>query len=82
MNPHILQLSMFSPSTVHVLPFDPRYGSDAARIYACKYTAKPEKSYYLETEQADGGAKDLPYNSVKKMLHCRTVGLCSAHNRL
>ena len=46
------------------------------------YGLRPEKSYYLETQQADGATKELPHNSVKKMLHCRTVGLCSAHNRL
>jgi len=79
-NPHNLRLSMFFPSTVHVLPFDPRYGCDAARLYATKYAGKPEKSYYLET--LTEGAKELPPNSVKKLLHCRTVGICMAHNRL
>ena len=72
LNPHNLYLAMFSPSTVHVLPFDPRHGADTARQYAGKYASKPEKWYYLET-QRDG---------VKDFLKCRTVGLCMAHNRL
>jgi len=72
LNPHNLYLAMFSPSTVHVLPFDPRYGADTARTYAGKYASKPEKWYYLET-QRDG---------VKDFLKCRTVGLCMTHNRL
>ena len=79
-NPHILQLSMFSPSNIHVLPFDPRFGCDAARLYAAKYAAKPEKSFFLETHTE--GVRDLPHNSVKKLLQCRTVGLCAAHNRI
>ena len=72
LNPHNLYLAMFSPSTVHVLPFDPRFGADSARQYAGKYASKPEKWYYLETER-DG---------VKDFLKCRTVGLCMTHNRL
>ena len=36
---------MYSPSTVHVLPFDPSYGGDTARQYAGKYASKPEKWY-------------------------------------
>lgn len=72
LNPHNLYLAMFSPSTVHVLPFDPRFGADTARQYAGKYASKPEKWYYLET-QRDG---------VKDFLKCRTVGLCMTHNRL
>ena len=70
--PHELYLAMFSPSTVNVLPFDPKHGADQARQYAAKYASKPEKWYYLETER-DG---------VKDFLKCRTVGLCMAHNRL
>ena len=42
-NPHNLYLAMFSPATVHVLPFDPQHGSDNARLYAGKYASKPEK---------------------------------------
>ena len=72
LNPHNLYLTMFSPATVHVLPFDPSHGADQARQYAGKYASKPEKWYYLETER-DG---------VKDFLKCRTVGLCMAHNRL
>eukprot|EP00973_Karenia_brevis_P086601 12009300-Karenia_brevis.AAC.1 len=63
---------MFSPSTVHVLPFDPCHGADTARQYGTKYAGKPEKYYYLEGER--GGVRDF--------LKCRTVGLCMTHNRL
>ena len=35
---------MFSPSTIHVLPFDPHHGNDNARVYAGKYASKPEKA--------------------------------------
>ena len=72
LNPHNLYLAMFSPSTVHVLPFDPHHGSESARQYAGKYASKPEKWYYLETER-DG---------IKDFLKCRTVGVCMAQNRL
>ena len=71
-NPHNLYLMMFSPSTIHVLPFDPYHGSDSARFYASKYTAKAEKWYYLET------LKD----AVRAWLQCRTFGICMCHNRL
>ena len=40
--PHNLCLSMFSPSSVNVLLFDPLRGSDQARSYAGKYASKPE----------------------------------------
>jgi hypothetical protein len=63
---------MFSPSTIHVLPFDPKFGTDQARLYASKYASKAEKWYYLDTER-DG---------VRNFLQCRTLGLCMAHNRL
>ena len=72
LNPHNLYLMMFSPSTIHVLPFDPRVGSDQARHYAGKYASKAEKWYYLETER----------NGLRNFLKCRTFGLCMAHNRL
>ena len=39
LNPHNLYLMMFSPSTIHVLPFDPQVGSDLARVYAGKYAS-------------------------------------------
>ena len=45
LNPHNWYLMMFSPSTIHVLPFDPQHGSDDARVYAGKYASKPEKDY-------------------------------------
>jgi hypothetical protein len=73
LNPHELYLAMFSPSTTHVLPFDPHEGADTARQYAGKYASKPEKHYFLETEK-EGGVRDF--------LKCRTVGLCMTHNRL
>ena len=40
--PHNLYLTMFSPSSVNVMPFDPQRGSDHARAYATKYASKPE----------------------------------------
>ena len=44
LNPHNWYLAMFSPSTIHVLPFDPYHGNDNARVYAGKYASKPEKA--------------------------------------
>ena len=35
-------LTMFAPSSVHVLAFDPYHGADTARQYAGKYASKPE----------------------------------------
>ena len=35
--PHNLYLTMFSPSSVNVMPFDPLHGADHARGYATKY---------------------------------------------
>ena len=70
--PHNLALAMYSPSTVNVLPFDPRHGADQARQYATKYACKQEPWYYLATEK----------NGVKDFLKCRNTGLCMAHNRL
>ena len=72
LNPHNIALAMFSPATVHVLPFDPCHGADTARQYATKYAGKPEKWYFLEGDRS----------GVKEFLKCRTVGLCMAHNRL
>ena len=40
--PHNLYLTMFSPSSVNVLAFDPTKGADHARAYATKYASKPE----------------------------------------
>ena len=39
--PHHLYLTMFSCSSVNVMPFDPLRGADHARAYASKYVAKP-----------------------------------------
>ena len=70
--PHNLYLTMFSPSSVNVLAFDPLHGADHARAYATKYASKPEKWYFLETV-ADG---------LKNWLKARTVGVCMAFSRL
>ena len=58
LNPHELYLAMFSPATVHCLPFDPKYGSDTARQYCGKYASKPEKWFrrVSEGECAEGGS--------------------------
>ena len=45
-------------------------------MYVTKYAAKPEKHFYMETEEA------YQKDSVKFFLKARTVGLCMAHNRL
>jgi hypothetical protein len=50
--PHELRLAVYSPSTVNVLPFDPDAGADQAKQYAGKYAAKPEKHFYVESEEA------------------------------
>lgn len=39
--PHNLYLTMFSPSTVNVMPFDPLHGANHARGYATKYCRRP-----------------------------------------
>ena len=41
--PHNLYLTVYSPSSVNVMPFDPLHGADHARAYATKYASKPEK---------------------------------------
>ena len=71
-NPHVLYLAMFSPATVHCLPFDPYHGADTARQYCAKYASKAEKWYYLETQR----------DELRDFIKARTVGLCMAHNRL
>ena len=70
--PHNLYLTVFAPSSVNVLVFDPRRGPDQARQYAAKYCSKPEPWYFLETEK----------NGLKDWLKARTVGLCMAFNRI
>jgi len=35
--PHNLYLTVFSPASVNVMPFDPLVGADHARGYATKY---------------------------------------------
>ena len=39
--PHNLYLTMFSPASVNVMPFDPLHGADHARAYATKYCRSP-----------------------------------------
>ena len=70
--PHNLYLTVFSPASVNVMPFDPTRGSDHARAYATKYCSKPEKWYFLETVA----------DALKNWLKARTVGICMAFNRL
>ena len=70
--PHNLYLTMFSPSSVNVMPFDPQRGCDHARGYATKYASKPEKWYVIEVTK----------NGLKDWLKSRTVGLCMVFNRL
>ena len=62
--PHNLYLTMYSPSNVNVVAFDPYHGADQARAYATKYARKPGQWYCMETEN----------NSLKDWLKCRTVG--------
>ena len=71
--PHNLELMMFSPATVNVLPFDPKHGADQARIYVPKYGGKPEPFFWLEHKQKD---------PVKDHILARTVGLPLCINRL
>ena len=42
--PYNWYLMMFSPATIHVLPFDPHHGNDNARVYAGKNASKPERA--------------------------------------
>ena len=44
--PHNLYLTMFSPASVNVMPFDPTRGADHARAYATKYCSK---RFFLST---------------------------------
>ena len=69
---HNLYLTMFSPSSINVLPFDPDRNSDQARLYAGKYCSKPEKWFFLQCQQ----------NGLQHWLRCRTVGQCMTHNKL
>ena len=51
--PHNLYLTVFSPASVNVMPFDPTRGSDHARAYATKYCSKPEKWWNAPSLAAD-----------------------------
>ena len=64
---------MFSPSTVNVLPFDPRHGADEASRYAGKYAAKPEPFFFMESSER---------NRVKEFLQARCLSAPMAVNRL
>ena len=75
--PHNLQLAAYSAATVNVMLFDPQYGVEQSRQYACKYCGKAEPWYYLETGNAGGES-----NPVKRFLKSRNVGMCMCHNRL
>ena len=70
--PHNLEMAMFSPASINVLPFHPESGGHHARQYVCKYAAKPEKYFYLDSKIDD----------VKQFLKCRTIGICMAINRI
>ena len=77
-NPHNPCLTMFANSSIHVLPLDPRFGCDHARLYAAKYCSKPEKFYYLEG-QRDGVKSFLQCLalSLSSMLHCASLRVWS-----
>ena len=66
--PHNRFLTMMSPSSINVLPFDTENGADSCRSYAAKYAAKAEAWFHMETVK-DG---------IKDWLKCRCVGLCMA----
>ena len=69
---------MFSPATVHCLPFDPRYGADTARQYCGKYASKPEKWFrrVSEGEWAEGGSSTDGHQGEHVKKHgCLTIML-------
>ena len=70
--PHNLLMTMFSPSSVNVMPFDPSHSADQAMHYATKYASKPENWFFMEVEE----------NDLKSWMQARTVGICMAINRL
>ena len=45
--PHDLEMAMFSPATINVLPFNPYYNKDQMVWYVTKYVAKGDKTYYI-----------------------------------
>ena len=75
--PHNLEAAAFSPGTINVMPFDPEYGAEQSRLYACKYCGKPEPWYYTETRTPGEAA-----NPVKRFLQSRNIGMCMCQNRL
>lgn len=57
-------LTVFAPSSVHVLGFDPRHGADQARNYAGKYASTASRKYapsfawvLFRTLETDGTTK-------------------------
>ena len=70
--PHDLELAMFSPARINVLPFDPLHGVDTARQYASKYASKPEKHYFM----------DAVRDGVVHFLKATTIGVPMAMNGL
>ena len=73
--PHNLELALFSPAVVNVMPFDFLRGADQARLYACKYAGKLEPWFYMETTGCEA-------NPVKRFLQCRHVGMPMCHSRM
>ena len=73
--PHNLEMALFSPATINVMPFDYLNGADQARLYAVKYCGKPEPWFYMETTGGEA-------NPVKRFLQCRHVGMCMCHSRI
>ena len=65
--PHNLELAVYSPANINVLPFDLGYGADQSRQYACKYCGKPEPYYFVEAGEGDA-------NPVTRYLKTRNVG--------
>lgn len=55
------RVSMFNPSSVNVICFDPNHNSDQARGYAAKYCSKPEKWYASTAPLADRTAPTRSY---------------------
>ena len=50
---------MFTNASMHVLPFDSRFGADHARQYASKYASKPEKWHHVPELTASQNLQQL-----------------------
>ena len=93
--PCYVQVSMFNPSTINVICFDPNHNSDQARGYAAKYCSKPEK-WWANLCRAAPKIKfarvcvllhwfymeTQQENGLKAWLQGRVVGLCMTWARL